>query len=353
MKLTPKITKIKVTISLLVLFLFLFVFGCRSDSGSAIPAGAEGGACYQNGTCNEGLVCRSDLCVEDGSTGDPEEVLGNCLECGEAACASEAEKCDAAEGCGEVISCWVKCMDDASCVNACDTSMLTAEDLQLVNQYFQCIATNCVSECSASTENPEDTSDTSGLEPCTSEGDIQGSCVSDSLEICTDGFWQKDSCDGCQIVTPNTTCERVYSLAFEEQGTDLVSVTPTQMEFEQTTESVSAEWYLESDQMGVIQFVFSEPLDPSRIELSYSSRIEFVTLEVPGGAGGCQYEVNSSGRLERYLIIGSSGIDWYGCWGDFSSYTTENPDTLTIMSIRTPVTSTNETVSLTIHEVLL
>lgn len=42
--------------------LLLVLAGCGKDSAAAAQ-GAERGACYGNGTCNDGLVCLSNLCV--------------------------------------------------------------------------------------------------------------------------------------------------------------------------------------------------------------------------------------------------------------------------------------------------
>lgn len=39
--------------------------GMLVDSGDSGPASGElGGACYGNGTCNDGLMCQEDVCVE-------------------------------------------------------------------------------------------------------------------------------------------------------------------------------------------------------------------------------------------------------------------------------------------------
>lgn len=35
----------------------------QADSTTTVAAGAERGPCYGNGTCNDGLICLSDLCV--------------------------------------------------------------------------------------------------------------------------------------------------------------------------------------------------------------------------------------------------------------------------------------------------
>ena len=328
---------------------FLFTQGCAGGDSDA--AGERGKPCYPNGTCNQGLECRNDVCVKVGdSASDPEAILSRCLACGERECATEAEECDAAGGCGDVVSCWVKCLGDASCVEDCDVSALTADDLQLVNQYFQCIATTCVSDCSAPVDDPNDLDllDTSNLESCSEEGESQGSCVSDDLLVCEDGLLRPVSCDGCGITVPSTTCVRVHAFAMEEVGDDFDVVTPNQMTFEQETDEVNGEWYLEAYQVGVIQFVFSEPLDPSRIEISSVGKLGYVTLELPGGDSGCQYTVESNGRLQRFW-----DGDWEGCWGDFASYSVDEPSTMTVMSIRTPMTYTNETVDMHLREILL
>jgi hypothetical protein len=37
---------------------------CAACSQKSVPVGAERGPCYGNGSCNQGLVCLSDLCVQ-------------------------------------------------------------------------------------------------------------------------------------------------------------------------------------------------------------------------------------------------------------------------------------------------
>ncbi len=52
------------SIRLVVLAAALTAGACAKDPSSAVPvAGSERGACYGNGTCDEGLICLSDLCV--------------------------------------------------------------------------------------------------------------------------------------------------------------------------------------------------------------------------------------------------------------------------------------------------
>ena len=58
-------------LSLTVLLLFFF-FSCGEVSTKK-PEGSEGGACYDNGTCDEGLTCVSDICVDLGDYGNDTE----------------------------------------------------------------------------------------------------------------------------------------------------------------------------------------------------------------------------------------------------------------------------------------
>jgi len=362
--------------TILISFTALSLAACGSGDDDAPAQGTEGGSCYPNGTCNDGLECRSDLCVEDGSGGDDtEDVLADCLACGEETCAAEYGDCEAAGGCGDAIDCWIGCGADAGCIAACDVTSLAAEDMLAANALFACIGANCVSECTPDIPDPDDTDthnddtdtnqpiDTDDLEACEVGDDYRGSCVSGTLENCVDGFWLPGNCSGCDIVVPNNTCVRMAAFALEEQGdgeiSELVGIEPTQQTFAQSSVEVAADWYLDAYQLGVIQVVFNTPIDPARVEIDYSPEISFVTLETDDGLGGCQYEIDgSSGRLMRYWKMGYDGegypiVEWYGCWGTLSTYTTNEPTTLTIMNIRTPMTIINETVALSLYEILL
>jgi len=97
---------------MLALAMMVSVPGC--DKG-ALEVGAEGGACYPNETCNAGLVCLSDLCVDPG-TGCVSDCTG--LECGaDPVCGQSCGTCDDGYTCqsGE-------CVEDA-CVPACGTAV--------------------------------------------------------------------------------------------------------------------------------------------------------------------------------------------------------------------------------------
>lgn len=52
-----------------LLFLLLFAaFSCGGSEGESCDIGSEGCSCFDNGTCNSGLSCKSDICVNPGGT---------------------------------------------------------------------------------------------------------------------------------------------------------------------------------------------------------------------------------------------------------------------------------------------
>src|SRR5690606_19668297 len=131
----------------------LFTFGCLAVvaslaaagcSDDKAEAGVEGGACFPNNTCNDGLICRSNLCVDpdpdsngdgdgdgdgDGTGGSQAGVdLTACFACGETACSEENDACSASTGCRKVLECWLECAGDVACQNKCDASDVTADD---------------------------------------------------------------------------------------------------------------------------------------------------------------------------------------------------------------------------------
>ncbi|MCP4445071.1 MAG: hypothetical protein GY811_06960 [Myxococcales bacterium] len=48
-----------------------FVFACSGGSGPSGSVGGEGGACYENGTCDDGLQCQGDVCNREPLTDRP------------------------------------------------------------------------------------------------------------------------------------------------------------------------------------------------------------------------------------------------------------------------------------------
>jgi hypothetical protein len=159
------------------------------------------------------------------------------------------------------------------------------------------------------------------------------------------------------VVTPEARCADVRLVTLEERGTaemsDLVGVANPEMEVVADGASLRAEWYLEVNQMGVLQFEFTQGIDVGRIDVQGpGSAVEYVTLETPGGTSGCQYTL-SGGRLSRYHKMTGANVDWYGCWGEFETLTTGEPTSTTIMNVRTPVSNSNELKTMTVSSVLL
>lgn len=51
---------------------FVFFFACSDESTSDCPVGSEGCDCTSGGGCDKDLVCRSNICVDLGDPGDPQ-----------------------------------------------------------------------------------------------------------------------------------------------------------------------------------------------------------------------------------------------------------------------------------------
>ena len=429
-------------------FVSLILLGATVSCGeedSAPAQGTEGGSCYGNGTCDDGLACYSDKCVDpDGnepSTPSAGFDIGACFECGEDSCAAEAEKCDGEGACGTLLGCALDCAGDASCATDCaTTTSVTAEEQSAMVAYQSCLVTKCLdactpevnvptpsnptpptpgqptpgqpgpselaacldcgeSSCAAEANACDDSSACGELLSCALDCGMDATCASDCatgitltaddqtamvayqsclvtqcLDECsfevnvtpgtppvtpgtpptppTPGS-PTASAEACGVVKPPETCVQAEAFVLAEDGTDLVGVTvPTFNELVIADGSVTGDWVLESGQLGVLQFEFSSPIDPARVALEGSlSEVEFVTLEDAGGSG-CQYYL-SGGRLQRYIKSTGSSIDWYGCWGDYETYETSEPSTLTIINIRTAVSQLNEAHAITVTSMLL
>lgn len=303
-----------------------------------------------------------------GTPGPGTPDLEACLTCSEDACPSQLSACRGSAGCAELFECAVDCAADANCAASCDTSQLMEEGLTNLSALTTCISTSCATECvpdegsTPGTPSPGMPPITPGVPTptgmsCTTEGDRTGSCATDSLMVCTGGQWVTDACLICGVVTPESQCVDVRLVTLEERGTaemsDLVGIPNPEMEIVADGSSLRAEWYLDANQMGVLQFEFSQGIDPGRIEIQGpGSAVQYVTLETPGGASGCQYTL-SGGRLVRYHKTTGGNIDWYGCWGDFETLTTSEPTTTTIMNVRTPISQINELRTMSVSSVIL
>src|SRR5690606_29779342 len=94
-----------------VLFLAVSCFSAGGGNDDC-EQGDEGCACFPNGTCNAGLACSDDKCVDPRSTGsggtsgiDKEA----CVACADASCAAAADECEATVGCEALVECLLDC----------------------------------------------------------------------------------------------------------------------------------------------------------------------------------------------------------------------------------------------------
>ncbi|MBN2524952.1 MAG: hypothetical protein JXR76_01075 [Deltaproteobacteria bacterium] len=365
-----------------------------TDTGAG--QGDAGYPCYGNNTCNGTLSCYNNLCVQLGTDSQPiipadtdsgtsittatdsEQInpLVACQTCMATNCATQLTTCQASAPCATASSCVLTCQDE-TCVANCIPANMAIADLTALTAIGDCLSTACTTQCSppdsdsAAHISDSDTlstdtsvtdtatgitqstdSDSQTPAVCTAADGYKGSCATGNLQVCEAGQWVMGDCSGCGVVSPSATaqCEFLFPLTFEQVSSDeLVSTEPLDLVFSQTASQVNAEWALDDDQLGSIQFVFSGAVDPRDVYITATGDVETVTLETENGVSGCQYVLShySYGELERF-INGS----WEGCWGVYEDQPwDEEPVVFRYMNIRTYATFSSDDVTISITEI--
>ena len=122
---------------------------CGSDKACQ---GAEKCECYPNDTCNAGLACRSNTCVNldpsaAGGASSTSVDTTACFACADKACVNEAAACKAASGCRDSLDCYLKCgPTDVACAANCGKGFTADSALKAVG-YYTCATSQCLDEC--------------------------------------------------------------------------------------------------------------------------------------------------------------------------------------------------------------
>lgn len=127
-----------------------------ADSGKT---GKEGGECYEDKTCDEGLICEEErnLCVKDEDAGDDSDSLTDTDD-------DNDHGETTAETCAEIYQCVAEC-SDSSCQQECQNSgtpeaqetfttmyncwMDNCQNEQTTGEFTNCIVKNCCDETAA------------------------------------------------------------------------------------------------------------------------------------------------------------------------------------------------------------
>jgi Sulfatase-modifying factor enzyme 1 len=132
--------------------------GCDSgeDSTDESFIGSEGGNCYGNSSCDNGLICSgSDICVKPAESVDVQEDTGGCVtdcspsECGDDGCGGSCGECPAGTVCDSGIckDCVPDCdgleCDDDGCGGTCAPGCGGSETCQ----NGQCSGSSCWHDC--------------------------------------------------------------------------------------------------------------------------------------------------------------------------------------------------------------
>ena len=118
----------------LLLALALNVTGCDDEP---TPRGGEGQPCYPNGTCDLGLTCLSNLCVDAGDCAEGETSACTCAEGGSGTRTCDASGswgvCDCSDECGdglcdEPTESWESCPQDCESPTCGDGTLDDGEE---------------------------------------------------------------------------------------------------------------------------------------------------------------------------------------------------------------------------------
>jgi hypothetical protein len=217
--------------------------------------------------------------------------------------------------------------------------------------YLACTVDQCKSACvddisdivgstTATTGDTDDTGDTG--EPCTS-GEERSSCVESAPQVCINGSWVEESCEGCALVSPSDSCAKISAIAFRKSSEEEVTAfSPASMTLTQTASSVTGAWdfdYSGYEQYGVIQFKFASPFDPSTVTIDATGQ-GLVSFETDDGSSGCEYVLSGG------MPIQNSDEYWDGCWGTTSS-------SRTVINVRSPSRTIEGAVTLTVTGISL
>jgi hypothetical protein len=193
-------------------------------------------------------------------------------------------------------------------------------------------STTATGDGDSTTTNGDGDGDTGNTgEACSVEGEVRSSCVEGSPEVCFDGFWYEESCNGCSLVSPSTSCERVTHAALIMQTEeDHVSVIPSSESFEQSATSVLASWTFASagyQQYGLVSFRFASEVNPNTVAVDGNGGIATVTIENADGSSGCEYVLSGTTLVLNQTLDYYGEVAWNGCWGSSS-------DARTVINVR-------------------
>lgn len=210
------------------------------------------------------------------------------------------------------------------------------DGVQEAANFYQCALQSCLSECTVSVDGPggDDTEPGGGegrKRDCESSphGYTRGSCSNNTAVRCEDGTWvYQEECAGCDVLSSRQYCEKVvgFSLARSPYFPEEVDSgpVPTSTDIQMTDNGLVAQLVLSSagdyQQQAVLQIQLTRDVNPNALTLSGLSGYSIVTLESPNGTYGCQYIVNSSGKL----TLAREG-EWNGCWSNSFSGAPESP----------------------------
>jgi hypothetical protein len=193
--------------------------GC-GDGGSSCQPGSEKCSCFMNGTCNAGLTCASNTCVDlmttpgtggvggGGSISQPPSVCGAIApQCSSIAtdatgiciaecCCSQFVACTNSSSCTAILSCGADCTGSA-CLNSCLSA--NPAGATAATNLLNCMDANCGTG----------TGGTTGTGGVTGSGGTFGSTTPQGYcgdGVCNSGETQTSCCQDCGCPSMSQTC---------------------------------------------------------------------------------------------------------------------------------------------------
>jgi len=182
-----------------VLFVFLFVSCAETVDNRGAESGTLGGKCFTNNTCNEGLVCENDKCVND-----------NCstIECDEwLKCSQTTGKCDKLkEGfCSDSNDC------DATLNETCNEHKCSVENTEVEKCTLgghECSNNTVKTVCDETTLNcVEPTEDLCATADCSADLNSECNPLTGNCE-CKTGFHMEENNNECLLNQKDLNCKK-------------------------------------------------------------------------------------------------------------------------------------------------
>jgi len=302
--------------------------GGGGGGGDECKTGRERCGCYDNDTCNDGLICLSQVCVSadrdnrvdgggpDDDSSDGDDDPSNDRDGGSGAPAQGKPGSDGPGADASVTD--DSQTDEATPIDpgpdpVTDDPDDTATDDSTTDDAVTDDSTtdDAVTDDSTTDDAVTDdsTTDDSASDPCALEDGT--ACWTGNAAVCVDDVPQPRDCSGCSVLSCGTACCSWIS-AFAARTSPYLERPELLMSFAQADGSASIDLDFDgTGNIGAIVFRLDElydinPATISVVAAGSGPAANYISVSLEAGDSGCQYR--TSGTALNTLV---------NCWGDF------------------------------------